>query len=93
MWWLAGLCFLPPVLCGLLFVLELWLLERGILNKEDLSVAVGRRGTLGQELLNVWTWEAAIGVSCVLSFLAVPVGILILVTAKWWTDPGATGEL
>lgn len=81
MWWMATLCFLPPVFCFSLFVMQQPLLQADVLNKEDLTVAAGRRGTLSQELLNVWTWDAAIGLSCVLSFLAVPVGVILLAVA------------
>jgi hypothetical protein len=58
------------------------LLQAGVLNMEDLAVAPARRGTLGQELFNVWTWEAAIGLSCLLSCLAEPIGLLLLMAAK-----------
>ena len=79
---LAALCFLPPVLCFALFVLQQPLLQAGVLNTEDLTIVAGRRGPLRQELLNVWTWDAAIGLSCALSLLAAPVGGLLLMTAK-----------
>jgi hypothetical protein len=82
MWWLAVVCFLPPVCCLILFALQPLLLQAGILNTEDLTIAAGRRGTLSQELLNVWTWDAAIGLLCLLSFLALPVGVLFVMAAR-----------
>lgn len=75
---LAMLCFLPPPLCLVLSLLQEPLLKAGVLNTEDLTIAAGRRGAMEQELFNVWTWEAAIGLLCVLSFLAVPFGILLV---------------
>jgi len=92
MWGLAALCFLPLVLCFVLFVLQQPLLQAGVLNTEDLTIAAGRRGTLGQELLNVWTWDAAIGLSCLLSFLAVPVGLMLLVAAKKPAEPATPAD-
>ena len=78
--WLAALCFLPAILCVCLFALEQPLLESGTLNKEDLTIAAGTTGTLEQELLNVWTWDAAIGLLCVVSVPAVLAGVWILVS-------------
>ena len=92
MWLLATLCLLPPVLCFFLLVLQQPLLQAGVLNTEDLTIAAGRRGMLGQELLNLWTWDAAMGLSCVLSLLAVPVGIMLLVNAKRPVELGVPAD-
>jgi hypothetical protein len=76
-WLLLLMCFLPPVVCFVVVGQTGPLLEAGVLNSEDLTVAGGRRGTLRQELLNVWTWDAVGGLSCVLSLFTVPVGIML----------------
>lgn len=89
MCWLAVLCFLPPPLAVLLFALEELMLGRGLLNTEDFTVAAGRTGTLYQELLNVWTWDAVIGLLCALSLLTVPMGILLLVAVTLSTPQAA----
>ena len=70
-----------------LFALQHPLLQAGVLNAEDLTLAAGRMGTLRQELLNVWTWDAAIGLSCVLSVLTVPTGIYLLEVATRRDEP------
>jgi len=67
---------LPPALCFLLFVPQQPLLQGGILNTGDLTIAALRRGTSGYELLKVWTRDAAIRPPCLPSPLAVPVGIM-----------------
>src|SRR5947209_978729 len=87
MLWSGVMCMLLPLLCSVVLMLEGQLLDRGVLNTEDLTVAAGKRGTLSEELLNVWTWDAIGGLSCALSVLAVPVGILLFEAA---TRPGGS---
>jgi hypothetical protein len=58
--------------------LEQALLDRGILDTGDRWIMSGQLGAAREEVLNVWSWDAACGLLCLLALSGILIGFLLL---------------
>ena len=58
--------------------IESWLLDADILNTKDMTFIGNEKWSLSEHLLNIWHWDAAIGLLCFASIPLTAFGILLL---------------
>ncbi|MGZ3534217.1 MAG: hypothetical protein ACXU9K_03215 [Thermodesulfobacteriota bacterium] len=61
---------IPFLLIGVLYKIEDWLLNIGVLNKKDLGFVGDESGTFYEYITNIWYWDAALLLLTILAVLA-----------------------
>jgi len=70
---------IPFLLIGVLYKIEGWLLNIGVLNTKDLGFVGDESGTFYEYITNIWYWDAALLLLTILAVLvSVSVFLIIL---------------
>ena len=68
----------PFILIGVLYEIEGWLLNIGVLNTKDLGFIGDESGTLYEYITNMWYWDTALLVLTIITVL-VSVSVFLIV--------------